>query len=339
MQELQPMVKELQRKHGKDKQRLQEETIKLYREQKVNPVGGCLPMLLQLPIFIGVYQAVIHLMIVTYRKYLSPPLLQAVEKNNIEPLLNESSLAWLWQLSGLQDPTMISRLLQEPFVGLDLGTAVFTGGLFEGFAGPVYLILPVLSVLLQVMQQLMALPRVQDPQQKAMAQMMMFMPLIFVYIALIFPQGAVLYWVTSGAVGVTQQYFISGWGSLANHLKFLPLTEREKRRSAALMAASGEGGSTATASAVEGGSAGAAVATAPRTTFWDVMRPLVDEGAGSGSQEAQASTSDAAAPGSTATPATTPADEPARANDQATEGTRRQPRPRPNSRRRGGRRR
>ena len=61
MQELQPQLKELQRKYGKDQQKLTEETMKLYREYKVNPAGGCLPMLLQFPIFIGVYQAVLHL--------------------------------------------------------------------------------------------------------------------------------------------------------------------------------------------------------------------------------------------------------------------------------------
>src|ERR1041384_7053741 len=61
MQELQPQIKELQRTYGKDPQKLQQETMKLYREYKVNPAGGCLPMILQFPIFIGVYQAVIGL--------------------------------------------------------------------------------------------------------------------------------------------------------------------------------------------------------------------------------------------------------------------------------------
>src|SRR5689334_21496549 len=61
MQELQPQVKELQRKYGKDQQKLTEETMKLYRQYKATPVGGCLPMLIQLPIFLGVYQAVLHL--------------------------------------------------------------------------------------------------------------------------------------------------------------------------------------------------------------------------------------------------------------------------------------
>src|SRR5204863_7196560 len=65
MQALQPQLKEIQRKYGKDQATLSEETMKLYKEYKVNPAGGCLPMLLQFPIFIGVYQAVLHLTQVT----------------------------------------------------------------------------------------------------------------------------------------------------------------------------------------------------------------------------------------------------------------------------------
>src|SRR4029079_14625307 len=61
MQEIQPQIKELQRKHGKDQQKLTEETMKLYKEYKINPAGGCVPHVLQFPIFIGVYQAVLHL--------------------------------------------------------------------------------------------------------------------------------------------------------------------------------------------------------------------------------------------------------------------------------------
>src|SRR5215216_2789765 len=61
MQDIQPQIRELQRKHGKDQAKLSEETIKLYREYKINPAASCLPLFLQLPIFFGVYQAVYHL--------------------------------------------------------------------------------------------------------------------------------------------------------------------------------------------------------------------------------------------------------------------------------------
>ena len=58
MQALQPHLKELQRKHKGDKQKLQQETMRLYQENKVNPFASCLPMLLQLPVFICLYYAI-----------------------------------------------------------------------------------------------------------------------------------------------------------------------------------------------------------------------------------------------------------------------------------------
>ncbi len=58
MQELQPKVKELQKKYGKDRQRLSAETMKLYQDNGVNPMSGCLPMLLQMPVFFGLYFAI-----------------------------------------------------------------------------------------------------------------------------------------------------------------------------------------------------------------------------------------------------------------------------------------
>jgi YidC/Oxa1 family membrane protein insertase len=58
MQELQPRVKDLQKRYGKDRQRLSAETMKLYQEHGVNPMSGCLPMLLQMPVFFGLYFAI-----------------------------------------------------------------------------------------------------------------------------------------------------------------------------------------------------------------------------------------------------------------------------------------
>lgn len=61
MQELQPRIKELQKKYGKDRQRLSQETMQLYGQHGVNPMAGCLPMLLQIPIFLALYRAIDHL--------------------------------------------------------------------------------------------------------------------------------------------------------------------------------------------------------------------------------------------------------------------------------------
>jgi YidC/Oxa1 family membrane protein insertase len=61
MQELQPKIKELQKKYGKDRARISQETMKLYQAHRVNPMAGCLPMIIQMPIFFGVYRAIWHL--------------------------------------------------------------------------------------------------------------------------------------------------------------------------------------------------------------------------------------------------------------------------------------
>ncbi len=251
MQQIQPLIKDLQRKHGKDQQKLQEETLKLYREYKINPVGGCLPVLLQLPIFFGVYQAVYHLMVPDQRVNLSAAAAKLLEDPNV------------------------AHLFSANFLGLfNLGTSAFGPG-GAGFAAPLYLVLPVLSILLQVMQTTMATPRTQDPQQKAMTQAMMFMPLVFGYIAFTFPSGAVLYWVVSSLVGVVQQYFTSGWGSLANYLTFLPPDSKPGTLPSLTPAVVTSGASDS----------GTPLSTAAqRSDFWTVMRPLT-ENEQAGSQE------------------------------------------------------
>ena len=58
MQQLQPQLKKLQEKYKGDKEKMSQAQMKLYRENKVNPVGGCFPMLIQFPILIGLYQAI-----------------------------------------------------------------------------------------------------------------------------------------------------------------------------------------------------------------------------------------------------------------------------------------
>jgi YidC/Oxa1 family membrane protein insertase len=100
-----------------------------------------------------------------------------------------------------------------------------------------------------------------------MTQAMMFMPLVFGYIAFTFPSGAVLYWVVSSFVGVVQQYFTSGWGSLANYLKFLPPDSQPGALPALTPA-------VATTAASD---AGATLSSAAqRADFWAVMRPLTE---------------------------------------------------------------
>ena len=65
MQELQPELKKLQEKHKNDREKLAQEQMRLYREKGINPIGGCLPLIIQLPIWIGLYQAINHALAAT----------------------------------------------------------------------------------------------------------------------------------------------------------------------------------------------------------------------------------------------------------------------------------
>ncbi|HEU5011297.1 MAG TPA: YidC/Oxa1 family membrane protein insertase [Roseiflexaceae bacterium] len=258
MQELQPQIKELQRKYGKEPQRLSEETMKLYKEYKVNPAGGCLPMILQFPIFIGVYQAVINLTPSGIGARLAEPILGVLAANGLS---HASALS----------QTLTQNQLAGGFLWLrDLGTP------------DPYYVLPVLSVVCQLIVQLMAMPRVQDPQQKAMSQSMLVLPLVFGYIGFVWPSGAVLYWVVGSFFSMIQQYIISGWGSLANYLKFLPADRGRFKSPTPALAGAGAGSSAGTSSVAQ------AVESPPeeaqKVSFWDVLRPLIDEEGGTAEQ-------------------------------------------------------
>jgi YidC/Oxa1 family membrane protein insertase len=248
MQEIQPQIKELQRKYGKDQQKLTEETMKLYKEYKINPAGGCLPMLLQFPIFIGVYQAVLHLT-------QSSPAGHAVGK-----------MAEVLASNGVN----IGSLVPSAIGTAQLGAERFLWLTDLGKPDPYY-ILGVLSVIFQLIVQLMATPRVQDAQQKAMAQSMLVLPLMFGYLGFTFPSGAVLYWVIGSILSMIQQYVISGWGSLANYLTFLPTTGGLLPPSTPIAAAAATAGGTASVPADE--------PAAEKPGFWDVLRPLTEQGA------------------------------------------------------------
>jgi YidC/Oxa1 family membrane protein insertase len=182
-QELQPKLQKLQKKHAKDKEKLAQAQMELYREHGVNPLGGCLPMLIQFPILIGLYQALYRLAStgeIVGQRFLWIPDLAFPTR--------EIGLKWAWPPA----PEFI------------------------GWAAALYLILPVLTVVTQVVMQRMTTSSTasQDPQQAAMQQTMLIMPFMFGFITLQVPAGLTLYWVTSNIFSMIQQYFITGWGSL-----------------------------------------------------------------------------------------------------------------------------
>lgn len=193
MQELQPRIQELQKKYGKDRQRMAKEQAALLKETGVTNIGCILPMLIQMPIWIALYQSIIRVLA-------TAP----------EELLNLSR--HLYSSWGLVFPMVP---LNSQFLWLDLG------------APDKILILPILVGGTMWLQQKMVTPQNADPQQQAQSQMMLvMMPLLFAFMTLSFPSGLALYWVTSNIISIVMQYFVTGWGGLATMLGKKPTDDK-----------------------------------------------------------------------------------------------------------------
>ncbi len=179
MQSIQPKISELQKKYGKDRKKLGQEQMKLYKESGLNPMGCMVPMLIQMPIWIALYQSIIRVLAV------SP-----------EDFLGLSRYLYAW-------PQIYSLLpLNEEFLGLDLAVP--------------NLIFPFLVGGSMWVQQKMMMSKSADPKQQQQAQLMLWMmPLMFAFLTLQFPSGLALYWITSNVISVVMQYFVTGWGGLA----------------------------------------------------------------------------------------------------------------------------
>lgn len=175
MQELQPKLKELQEKHKGDREKLAQEQMALYKEHGVNPLGGCLPMLVQMPIWFALYRALIQLStegLLSDGFFWIPSLAGPVSGWG-------GGIDWLWPL--------------PPSIGWGNALA--------------YLVMPVLLIVSQLYTQKLMTPPSSDPQQAQMQNIMKFMPLMFGYISLIVPSGLTLYWFTSNVLGMAQHYF------------------------------------------------------------------------------------------------------------------------------------
>jgi len=226
MQAIQPRVKELQKKYKGNKQKAQEETMKLYKEAGVNPLGGCLPLLLQFPILIAMY-AVIR-----------APLLAPVDgqpqtymvKNNHLPEdstlfkdvithTNTSVIIVNLQCSAAQSgsqaqlndtsgqPVQNGWALQDgqgnPLPYTSIGT--LDCGSSPSAKIPYFLLLVIMIATTFYQQRQMQKASPPGAASSQQQQIMKFMPLMFGIFGFTFPAGLVLYWMVSNVFQIGQQ--------------------------------------------------------------------------------------------------------------------------------------
>jgi YidC/Oxa1 family membrane protein insertase len=183
MQDLQPELQKLQKKYAEDKEKLSQKTMELYREAGVSPLGGCLPTVIQLPILIGLYQAI------TQTLGASPTQLLSLSQH----IYRESAFAALIPLN-------------SQFLWMDLGRP------------DPYFVLTVLVVVSTWLQQKLLTTPSADPQQQAMTrQMQLMMPLMIGWFSITVPSGLSIYWVASNIIGFVQ-FAAMGRVNLINQL-------------------------------------------------------------------------------------------------------------------------
>ena len=195
-QALQPQLKELQKKYAKDRETLSQKQMELYKEAGVNPLGGCLPLVIQFPVLIGLYHSLIRLA-------------------GMGELRNQRFF-WIPNLA-FPDAEVGTGWLSQAYQAKDW-TQLIT-----------YLILPVLLVITQIVVQKMtqaSQPTSGDSQQGMMGQMMLVMSLMFGWITVGVPAGLALYWVVSNVLSLAQQYF------LVNRFRTAPVTVLEPQSGA-----------------------------------------------------------------------------------------------------------
>ena len=187
MSSLQPKLKELQAKYSNDRQRLSQETMRLYKTQGVNPVGCLGPIFIQFPIWIGLFWS-----------------LRAILPSTPESLINLSGKLYSWLP---QTHEVIP--LDSSFLWLNLGMPDPTP------------ILPILvGVSMWLMQKLTTMPAA-DPKQASTNRMMLWMmPLMFGFFTTQFESGLALYWVVSNIVGMVIQGFVTGWEPITSLASF-----------------------------------------------------------------------------------------------------------------------
>ncbi len=177
MKKVQPQMEELRKKYKEDPAKQQQELLALYQREKVNPVAGCLPLLLQIPVFYALYKV----------------LTVTIEMRHAH------FVGWMNDLSA-RDPTTIWNLFG--LAPWDPAMAPLIGGLL---GGPLHLgVLPLLYGVTMWLTMAMS-PPAPDPVQQKIFQ---FMPLIFTFIMAPFAVGLLIYWTWSNVLTILQQYVI-----------------------------------------------------------------------------------------------------------------------------------
>ena len=249
MQLLQPKVRELQKKYGHDREKLGAETMKLYKENNANPLASCLPLLLQMPIFLALFR-----------------VLDGAARNIPRGhwLKPEVSTGLVDSLNG---STILGARISDTFMKVG-----FANGITSVHLVTIFLILAMTATLfvtqLQLMRKNMPAEALEGPLAQQQKIMLYVFPLIFAVTGINFPVGVPIYWFTSNLWTMGQQFYVIRRNPAPGTPAYVAWEERRQhhasRRHLAEPVAETGRGSVAVAESGRHGSTAAAASAVPR---------------------------------------------------------------------------
>src|SRR5579884_1614858 len=187
LQRLQPEMKALQSKYKDDKQRQQQELMKFYKENNVNPLGSCLPMVLQLPVFVSLYYM--------------------LRESLRDDICHGKQVAFRahYAMQHPHVPASTVKGLTTACGGGHHASFLFIGDLTNKATGATLVVLILLYVGTQLASSLLMEQPTMDKTQR---QIMLVMPLFFVIFIVSFPTGVIVYWITTNTWTMAQQFVL-----------------------------------------------------------------------------------------------------------------------------------
>ncbi len=183
MQMLQPKVKELQKKYGHDRERLAQETMQLYKETGTNPFASCLPILLQMPIFLALFRLIDH---AANGKYEGVGILTKA------------------QVDSLTQATFLGAQIADKFTGsgADLSVRILAGVMVVLMTATTF------TTQRQLMSKNMPADAMSGPYAQQQKMLLYVLPVVFAVGGIAFPIGVLFYWVTSNLWTMGQQFYV-----------------------------------------------------------------------------------------------------------------------------------
>jgi len=258
MNRLQPRVKELEKAHGGNQQKYQQEVSKLYREEKVNPMSGCLWSLIPFPILIALYQAIRYPLTIMMRvpaEFIEAggAIYEKLQELNFSSTLNEAYIQLAqsqfisenWEhFAGLHDRLVN---IDYSFIGLSLGQmpkwnffmSCDWSDVSSWLPALGLFLIPIVSALLswlqmKASQKMNPQPTGNDANASTMKSMNLVMPLMSLYIGFVMPAALGVYWIYTSVLGFLQEVILNAYYKKVMEKEDAERLERARIRDAEL---------------------------------------------------------------------------------------------------------